>query len=201
MSAYSTATRLDTESVATDGAEGFISTAATVVSPVPVKGSNKKRTVDKDDTVALVVLKKAKMEQGITCDLTPFIEQYRCMDKKAVFAELGFPIDATYECQTLKQHKEVGTLIAKEKDFPDEWVFLAWVDGGTTKDKKLRISQDGVSVSTKLLSNKKRVIESGSAFGKPLKMKITDVMKNRIGTLLCFTPAMNGNGGILSEEE
>jgi len=116
-----------------------------------------------------------------------------------VFAELRFPIDATYECQTVKQH-EVGTHIAKGKDFPEKWVFLAWIDGGTTKDEKLKISQDGMSVSTKLLSNKKRIIESGLAFGSPLKMTITDIMKNRIGALLCFAPAMNGNGGILSEE-
>lgn len=187
-------------------AEGVL-VAATVVSPVSVVGSNKKRPVDKGDAVPVPVAKKAKREEAattqiaITCDLTPFIEQYRDMDKNAVFAELGIPIDATYECQTVKQHKEKGTLIAKDKDFTDNWVFLAWVDGGTTKDKKLKISQDGVSVSTKLLSSKKRVIESGLAYGKPLKMKFTDIMKNRIGALLCFAPAMNGNGGILSEEE
>ena len=96
-------------------------------------------------------------------------------DLHATLKAVGFPPDLGFECWKKKQHEEAGTFV-KEKDLPD-WCFLQ-----TEPKRQLCISMDGKNVNTLFLVRKRRVLETETAFGKPLKMTILDSTKEKVGS-------------------
>ena len=94
-------------------------------------------------------------------------------DQHATLKAVGFPPDLGFESWKKKQHEEAGTFV-KEKDLPD-WCFLQ-----TEPKRQLCISMDGKNVNTLFLVRKRRVLETETAFGKPLKMTILDSTKEKV---------------------
>lgn len=98
-------------------------------------------------------------------------------DQHATLKAVGFPPDLGFESWKKKQHEEAGTFV-KEKDLPD-WCFLQ-----TEPKRQLCVSMDGKNVNTLFLVRKRRVLETETAFGKPLKMTILDSTKEKVGVRL-----------------
>ena len=96
-------------------------------------------------------------------------------DQHATLKAVGFPPDLGFESWKKKQHEEAGTFV-KEKDLPD-WCFLQ-----TEPKRQLCVSMDGKNVNTLFLVRKRRVLETETAFGKPLKMTILDSTKEKVGS-------------------
>ena len=101
----------------------------------------------------------------------------------------------TYEDQTKKDHKEAGTLVTDGKK-PD-WCFLYVPEpGGKKSSRQMCLSVDGISFNTRVMSRKQRLLETESAFGKPVKPELTSTAIQQQYAMIaaCCPKLVDGNG-------
>jgi len=170
----------------------------------PVKAVIKKKAAEKKEKVECV----GKPDLPVH-DVDSKVQSLAGTDADELMKSVGMPDDIEFEDYQKSWYEDQGTLM-KEAELP-AWCWMMDGDAAKKKDRRMQISFDGKTISTRLLSKKKNLLETEIAFGKrvgrtkwdpklwdsgEVTWKVTEACVQKMAVLLHACPfEVNGSGG------